>query len=161
LTCYTEACISLWTPNRARGDGTVPYGRKEPAINTDPRTQQGDLIVGLLNLLERNRLALVVLAASLTSGARLRARGACSDLSAARWISRNARLVRHFLASLATLRQCAGRAGYRALSRHQPIRRLHASPRILIAMTAARAHLVAPVTRGSDRTRPLMQPSHP
>jgi hypothetical protein len=118
--------------------------------------QQGDLILGLLNLLERNRLALVVLAASFTSGARMRARGAYTDSTAARWLARNARLVRHFLHSLSLLRRCAGKAGYRALSRAQLIRRLYASPRLLVSVSYARALLAAPVTRGWDRIRPAL-----
>jgi hypothetical protein len=121
--------------------------------------QQGDLILGLLNLLERNRLALVVLAASLTSGARLRARGAYTDSTAARWLARNARLVRHFLNSLSILRRCAGQAGYRALSRAQQIRRLCASPRLLLPAVTTHALLAAPVTQGLDRMQPAAIPA--
>jgi hypothetical protein len=117
--------------------------------------QQGDLILGLLNLLERNRLALVVLAASLTSGARIRARGAYSDSTAARWLARNARLVRHFLHSLLILRRCAGRAGYRALGRAQLIRRLYASPRMLLVASHAAAPWDALVDPRWDMTRPM------
>lgn len=105
--------------------------RKESAINIDSRLQQGDLIVGLLSLLERNRLALVVLAASLTHNARSRARGAYAESSAVQWLRSNARLVRHFLASLSVLRRCAGQAGYRALDRARTGRRLAAAPRRL------------------------------
>ncbi|MGD9891501.1 MAG: hypothetical protein AB7R89_22940 [Dehalococcoidia bacterium] len=121
--------------------------------------QQGDLILGLLNLLDRNRLALVVLAASLTSGARLRARGAYTDSTAARWLARNARLVRHFLHSLSLLRRCAGKAGYRALGRAQPIRRLYASPRLLLSASFARGLQTAPVTRRVGRIQPAALPA--
>jgi hypothetical protein len=121
--------------------------------------QQGDLILGLLNLLERNRLALVVLAASFTSGARIRARGAYTDSTAARWLARNARLVRHFLHSLSLLRRCAGKAGYRALSRAQPIRRLYASPRLLVSAAPARALLAAPVVRRVGRIQSAAVPA--
>lgn len=121
--------------------------------------QQGDLILGLLNLLDRNRLALVVLAASLTSGARIRARGAYTDSTAARWLARNARLVRHFLNSLSILRRCAGQAGYRALGRAQPIRRLYASPRILVPAVADGIPLAVPVFRRLDRIRSAAVPA--
>jgi hypothetical protein len=104
---------------------------------------------------------LVVLAASLTSGARIRARGAYTDSTAARWLARNARLVRHFLHSLSILRRCAGQAGYRALGRARPVRRLYASPRTLLVATTARAPLVAPVVGGRERMRSMAVPARP
>lgn len=104
---------------------------EDTAIDADAHTQQSDLIVGLVNLLERNRLALVVLAASLTAGARSRAREAYAESAAARWLARNARTVRHFLASLSILRLCARHAGYRALGRAGGSHRLVAAPRML------------------------------
>jgi hypothetical protein len=132
LTCYTpRECAG----GRAHG---LPNGRpkprrwKEPTINAHRRTEQGDLVVGLLNLIGRNRLALVVLAASLTAGARSRAREAYSESAAARWLSRNARAVRHFIGSLSRLRRCAGQAGYRALGRACRARRLASAPRLLL-----------------------------
>ena len=115
--------------------------------------QQGDLIVGLLNLLGRNRLALVVLAASLTAGARNRAREAYAESVAARWLAHNARAVRHFLHSLSVLRRCAGQAGYRALERARPERRLETAPRRLSFSPLILAPAPAPATRGSDRLR--------
>lgn len=128
--------------------------RKEPAINIDSRSQQGDLIVGLLKLLERNRLALVVLAASLTHNARSRARGAYADSSAVQWLARNARLVRHFLASLSILRRCAGQAGYLALGRARPGRRLATAPRRLMDSAASLSSAASSWVRG--RERPVM-----
>ena len=127
--------------------------RKGPAIYTDTRTQQGDLIVGLLHLLDRNRLALVVLGASLAAGARSKAREKYADFAAARWLARNARLVRHFLASLSVLRRCAGQAGYRALDRAQSPRRLQTAPRRLLAPLASFAPAVASAPCGPDRLR--------
>jgi hypothetical protein len=127
--------------------------RKEPAIDTDSRSQQGDLIVGLLKLLERNRLALVVLAASLTHNARSRARGAYADSSAVQWLARNARLVRHFLASLSVLRRCAGQAGYLALGRARPERRLATAPRRLLRTAASLTPSAASWMRGGERMR--------
>jgi hypothetical protein len=86
----------------------------------------------LLHLLDRNRLALVVLAGSLAAGARSRARDACLDTGALRWLARNARTVRGFLLSLSMLGRCARRAGYRALGRARPSRRLLLAPRRLL-----------------------------
>lgn len=105
---------------------------KEPTINAHTRPQQSDLVVGLLNLIGRNRLALVVLAASLTAGARSRAREAYSESAAVRWLSRNARAVRHFLQSLSLLRRCAGQAGYRALERAGSAPRRLTAPRRML-----------------------------
>lgn len=135
--------------------------RKEPTINSDARVQQGDLIVGLLNLLDRNRLALVVLAASLATGARSKASGARmralgvygESAAAARWLVRNARIVRHFIESLSFLRRCAGHAGYRALDRARPQRRLATAPRTLPALMSTCTSLLTPVVRGTDRPR--------
>ena len=105
---------------------------KQPPINARTLAQQADMVAGLLHLLDRNRLALVVLAVSLVSGARGRARGACIDSGAIRWLARNARTVRGFLVTLSLLGRCAGRAGYRALGRARPPRRLHLAPRRLL-----------------------------
>jgi len=113
----------------------VANARKEPDIDSDSRARQGDLIVGLVNLVDRNRLALVVLAASLAAGARHRARGA-SGSNAVRWLAQNARAVRHFLQSLSALRRCSPRAGYRALSRAGIALRLPAAPRDFSATVA-------------------------
>ena len=96
--------------------------------------------MGLVNLIGRNRLALVVLAASLTAGARSRAE-AYADSAAVRWLARNARSVRHFLASLSLLRRCAGQAGYRALDRAAVSRRRATAPQRVTACGAP-----APVT---------------
>jgi len=74
-----------------------------------------------------------VLAGSLTHGARNRARALSSEVPAIRWLARNARSVGHFLQSLARLRRCAGQAGYRALERAAPPRRLAKAPRLLLA----------------------------
>jgi hypothetical protein len=135
---------------------TAPRRRKDPTIKADARFPQGDLILGLLSLLERNRLALVVLAASLKTGARTKAREAYADSAAARWLARNAQLVRHFLASLAVLRTCAGRAGYRALGRAQSLRRVFTAPRRLTATITARAPLAVRAVRGPGRLRPMV-----
>jgi hypothetical protein len=127
--------------------------RKEPAIDIDSRSQQGDLIVGLLKLLERNRLALVVLAASLRHNARSRARGAYADSSAVQWLARNARLVRHFLASLSVLRRCAGQAGYLALGRARPGRRLATAPRRLLRGATSLSPSTTSWLHGRERMR--------
>jgi len=132
--------------------------RKEPAINTVSRSQQGDLIVGLLSLLQRNRLALVVLAVSVTHSARGRARGAYAGSSAARWLARNARLVRQLLASLSFLRRCAGQAGYRALGRARPVLRLAAAPRRLRLNASSLPPIAASWLRGGERMRRLIAP---
>jgi hypothetical protein len=107
--------------------------------------------VGLLKLLERNRLALVVLAASLTHNARSRARGAYIDSSPAQWLARNARLVRHFIASLSVLRRCAGQAGYLALGRARPGRRLATAPRRLLRNVASLTPPAISWVRGRER----------
>src|SRR5262245_12148558 len=86
-------------------------------------------------MLDRNRLALVVLAASLAAGARHRARGA-STSNAIRWLTQNARAVRHFLQSLSALRRCSPQAGYRALGRADVALRLPMAPRELFATVA-------------------------
>ena len=107
-------------PARQRATAQPSIGTdhvKVNAIDTTTGTPQGDLVVGLVSLVGRNRLALVVFAASLTAGARSRARQACAESAAARWLARNARTDRHFLASLSILNRCAGQAGYRSLGR--------------------------------------------
>ena len=93
------------------------------------RQRQGDLLVGLAHLLESNRLALVVLAASVAViGSR--AREAAAE-SAARWLARNARAIRLFLSSFSTLRPCGAQAGYRVIrAARRPFRRSRA-PRLL------------------------------
>jgi hypothetical protein len=103
-------------------------------------------------------MAVVMLAASLAAGARGRAAGARSrareayaESGAARWLARHAQAIREFLAALSTLSDCTAQAGYRALGRARPIRRLHASPRRLGVQSAARTPLVAPVIGGLDR----------
>lgn len=105
---------------------------RNPIIDAQTRARHADLVVGLADLIHRNRLALIVLAASLASGARHRARLVSSESAGAiQWLARNARSVREFIASLCWLRLCAGRAGYRALARARTPRRLSAAPRIL------------------------------
>jgi hypothetical protein len=140
LTCYTShECASGRAYGRSRGR-PAPYRWKEPTIYSHFRSEQGDLVVGLLNLLGRNRFALVVLAASLTAGARSRAREAYADSSAVRWLARNARAVRHFLSSLSLLRRCAGHAGYRALERACSSLRRASAPRLVLPFGASMVH---------------------
>ncbi len=74
----------------------------------------------------------MVLAASLTAGARSRAREAYAESAAAKWLARNARAVRHFLSSLSLLRRCAGQAGYRALERACRSLRRVSAPRLML-----------------------------
>jgi len=100
-----------------------------------------------------------VLAVSLKTGARSRARGAYADSSAVQWLTRNARLVRHFLASLSILRRCAGQAGYLALSRARSRRWLRAAPRRLTFAASSHTPAVAPATRGPDRMRLITAPA--
>jgi len=142
-------------------DGATPPNppaacrREESAISTHPQAQQADLIAGLLGALDRNRFALVLLAASMAAGARSRAAGArsrareaCAESGAARWLARHAHAVRQFIASLSTLHEYTAQAGYRALGRARPLRRLLAAPRRLGIARVARAPLVAPVRGG-------------
>jgi hypothetical protein len=137
LTCYTSHESAGGRAHGRSRERPASCRWKDPTIYSLSRSQQGDLVVGLLNLLGRNRLALVVLAASLTAGARSRAREACADSSAARWLARNARAVRHFLSSLSLLRRCAGQAGYRALERACSSLRRASAPRLLLSFGAS------------------------
>jgi hypothetical protein len=115
----------ICAPQPAAGHG------KDVAITTlIDRQGQGDLLVGLSHLVQRNRLALVVLAANLAvMGGR--ARNAAVDTAALRWLARNAQALLEFLRSFSILQRCAGQAGYRVIqARRRPIRRRRA-PRIL------------------------------
>ncbi len=96
----------------------------------EPSQAQVDLIVSLAQLLHRNRLALVMLAANVgLVGAR--AREVAAGSAPARWLARNAHAIRLFLASLPLLLRCVPQAGYRAIrAERRPFRRRHA-PRLL------------------------------
>ena len=118
-------------------------------------------MIVLLNLLERNRLALVVLAASLAAGARSRARGVYAESAAVRWLARNALSVRHFLSSLSLLRRCAGWAGYRVLRRARSRQRLRSAPRRLAPPTAAAALATVMPPRAWDVGVPTATFLHP
>jgi hypothetical protein len=133
----------------ARGDA-----ERTSAITTQlDRHRQGDLLVGLANLVESNRLALVVLAANV-AGAGSRARDAAIESAAARWLARNARAVRLFLLSLSLPRLCGGRAGYRAIEAvRRPIRRRRA-PRLLRHRLDQRAAVRVDRALGMVRERP-------
>ena len=95
------------------------------------------------------------------AGARSRAREAYAESGAARWLARHAQAIREFLAALSTLSECTTQAGYRALERARPVRRLHASPRRLGVSTATctRTPLATPVGRGPDRPGLLALPA--
>ncbi len=96
----------------------------------EPSQAQVDLLVSLAQLLHRNRLALVMLAANVgLVGAR--AREVAAGSAPARWLARNAQAIRLFLASLPLLLRCVPQAGYRAIrAERRPFRRRHA-PRLL------------------------------
>ena len=123
MVAILRAIPSNTTPAR-------PTERTAPIATQLDRQRQGDLLVGLANLVESNRLALVVLAANV-SVIGSRAREAAAGCAAARWLARNARGVRLFLLSFSILRRCAGQAGYRAIqAARRPFRRRRA-PRLL------------------------------
>jgi hypothetical protein len=135
------------------------HRQKGSAIHSNLRVQQGDLVAALLGRLDRNRLALVMLAASLAAGARgraagarTRAREAYTESVAARWLARHAEAVRAFLIALSALDDCTAQAGYRALDRARPTRRLSAAPRRIGVAAAIHTPLAAPVIRGPDRS---------
>lgn len=108
-------------------------------ISAADRNQvQVDLLVSLAQLLHRNRLALVMLAANVgLVGAR--AREVAAGSAPARWLARNAHAIRLFLASLPLLLRCVPQAGYRAIRAERgPFRRRHA-PRLLLSRLNRRA----------------------
>lgn len=90
-------------------------------------------MVHLFGLIGRNRMALIVLAGSVTSGAKRRARRTYSESAAVQWLTRNAGSVRAFIAGLAWLNRCCEVAGYRRLERAKPPRKLVSAPRVLRA----------------------------
>ena len=123
MVAILRAIPSIGTP-------PCPAGRTAAITTQIDRQRQGDLVVGLANLVESNRLALVVLAANVAVIGN-RAREAAAGSAAARWLARNARGVRLFLLSFSILRRCAGQAGYRAIqAARRPYRRRRA-PRLL------------------------------
>ena len=104
-------------------------------------------------LLERNRLALVVLAANLAVVGN-RARGAAAGLPPARWLARNAQALRFVLLILADLRCRPSQAGYRAIqAARRPFRRRRA-PRLLRHRLDHRAVLRVVRSFGQVRERP-------
>jgi hypothetical protein len=137
-------------------------GRGRAVIDTFARTPQSELVVGLMNLLDRNRLALVVLAASFAAGARTRAERLSAECAAVRWLARNSPLVRHFLDSLLFIRSCARHAGYRALRRAHVSRTPRGAPRRVrpvVAYRLAPAGLGTPWPHWEVRRVALMRPA--
>jgi hypothetical protein len=117
------------------------------------RQREGDLLIALANMLERNRLALVVLAANVALVGS-RAREAAADTPAARWLARNAQALRLFLQSLSIHGGFAGLAGYRAIRlARRPFRR-HRAPRLLMHRLDERAVVRVDCTAGMVRERP-------
>ncbi len=91
---------------------------------------QSELLLTLARLMRRNRLALLVLAAS-AGAAGARAREVAAGTAAARWLARNALALRLFLAAISALLSDSGPAGYRAIQAvRRPYRRRRA-PRLL------------------------------
>ncbi len=114
---------------------------------------QGDLRHGLASLVRRNRLTLLMLAASL-AGAGSRACGAAVDTAAARWLARNAQALILFLQSLAILARCTGHAGYRAIQDSQRPFRRRLAPRLLRHRLDHRAAIRVDRATGMVRERP-------
>lgn len=133
------------TPGRSLGgEGIVTISAADRTL------PQVDLLVSLAQLLHRNRLALVVLAANVgLVGAR--AREVAAGSAPARWLARNAHAIRLFLASLPLLLRCVPQAGYRAIrAERRPFRRRHA-PRLMRICLDRRA--AARVRRGESLAR--------
>lgn len=148
------AAPSRRRPFPAAGRAQRQIAERIAAIATQfDHLRQADLLANLGKLLQRNRLAVVVLAANL-AGVGLRARDAAAELGAARWLARNAQALLLFLSSLSFLQRCAGHAGYRAIvAAGRPLRRRR-SPRLLRHRLDQRATVRVDRAQGMVRERP-------
>lgn len=127
-------------PLRPERDLDLPAalaGLIQRALQGSDSGQSGDPFAALAALFNRNRLAVIVLLAQAgAAGQRARERAVMSG--PARWLSRNALLLRFYLRIL-TLRPCFPQAGYREIAAMQRRRRRISAPRLLRHRLDARA----------------------